>query len=104
MAFLGWEWLSAISVLFVPAISALGVLGPFSYDQDLSFAGVVCLNVGVCLLLGAPGLVFLFASKRTVRWTAFAIYAILVLLALYGFAWFGENVPKAVPRSARYWG
>ena len=78
-----------ISVIFVPWFmgwAVIGILyetlGWFSQKWEIVFF------VAAYLLFIAAGSLFIIAKKRMVRWIAFAIYTVMVLLSLYGFAWF----------------
>ena len=46
------------------------------------------LLVASYILYIAVGLVFLMVDERRARWTAFAFYIVMLLLSMYGFAWF----------------
>ena len=80
---------SIISVVFVPWFTGWAVigilyeaLGWFSQNWEIVFF------IAAYLLFIAAGILFSVAKKRAVRWIAFAIYTVMVLLSLYGFAWF----------------
>ena len=56
---------AAVSILFLPYFAAWAVIGAL-YDV----------------------VVFLMVDERRARWTAFAFYIVMLLLSMYGFAWF----------------
>lgn len=80
------------SVLFVPWFTAWAIIGMI-YDvtgwkitdewQSLFFVIAYILYI-------AAGLVFLKVDERRVRRISFAFYVVLVLLSIYGLAWFGR--------------
>ena len=78
-----------VSVIYVPWFTGWAVIG-ILYDTMGWFSQKweIVFSVAAYLLFIAAGSLFIIAKKRTVRWTAFAIYTVMVLLSLYGFAWF----------------
>ena len=82
-----------VSVFFVPWFTAWAIIGTI-YDvtgwkitdewQSLFFVIAYILYI-------AAGLVFLKVDERRVRRMSFAFYVVLVLLSIYGFAWFGRH-------------
>ena len=82
---------AAVSILFLPYFTAWAVIGPlcdvmgwlYIADEWQKFIYVVSY-----ILYIAVGLVFLMVDERRARWTAFAFYIVMLLLSMYGFAWF----------------
>lgn len=81
------------SILFVPWFSAWAVIGTLYDVTGLKITDEwrLLFFVIAYILYFAAGLVFLKVDERRVRRTAFAFYVVLVLLSIYGFAWFGRH-------------
>ena len=84
---------AAASILFVPWFTAWAVIGTL-YDvtgRKITDEWQLLFFVIAYILFFAAGLVFLKVDERRVQRMAFALYVILVLLSIYGFAWFGRH-------------
>ena len=81
---------AAVSILFLPYFAAWAVIGLF-YDVmrwHITGEWQLFLFVVSYILYIAVGLVFLMIDERRAQWTAFAFYIVMLLLSMYGFAWF----------------
>ena len=82
--------IAAISIVFVPCFTAWAVIGALYDVVGWYVTGEwrLLLFVVSYILYIAVGLVFLMVDERRARWTAFAFYVVMLLLSMYGFAWF----------------
>ena len=95
MLLLFGEWskalgFAAVSILFLPYFTAWAVIGAL-YDVVgwyVTSEWRLLLFVVSYILYIAVGFVFLMVDERRARWTAFAFYIVMLLLSMYGFAWF----------------
>ena len=95
MLLLFGEWpkalgFAAVNILFLPYFAAWAVIGALYDVVGWYVTGEwrLLLFVVSYILYIAVGLVFLMADERRARWTAFAFYIVMLLLSMYGFAWF----------------
>ena len=81
---------AAVSILFLPYFAAWAVIGALYDVVGWYVTGEwrLLLFVVSYILYIAVGLVFLMVDERRARWTAFAFYIVMLLLSMYGFAWF----------------
>ena len=81
---------AVISVLYLPYFTAWAVIGGLYDVIGWYVRGEwrLLLFVVSYILYIADGLVFLVVDERRARWTAFAFYIVMLLLSMYGFAWF----------------
>ena len=81
---------AAVSISLVPYFTAWAVIGVLHDVMGWYITDVwqSLLFVAFYILYIAVGIVFLMMDERRARWTAFAFYVVLVLLSIYGFAWF----------------
>ena len=81
---------AAVSILFLPYFTAWAVIGALCDVVGWYVTGEwrLLLFVVSYILYIAVGLVFLMVDERRARWTAFAFYIVMLLLSMYGFAWF----------------
>ena len=81
---------AAVSILFLPYFMAWGVIGALYEVVGRYVTGEwrLLLFVVSYILYIVAGLVFLMMDERRARWTAFAFYVVMLLLSMYGFAWF----------------
>ena len=95
MLLLFGEWpkalgFAAVSILFLPYFAAWAVIGALYDVVGWYVTGEwrLLLFVVSYILYIVVGLVFLMMDERRARWTAFAFYIVMLLLSMYGFAWF----------------
>lgn len=87
-----WDalWVIVISILFLPYFAAWAVIGAL-YDVVgwyVSGEWRLLLFVVSYILYIAAWIMFLVVDERRARWTVFAFYVVMLLLSMYGFAWF----------------
>ena len=81
---------AAVSILFLPYFTAWAVIGAVYVVVGWYVRGwwrLLLFGVSYMVYI-AVGLVFLRVDERRARWTAFAFYIVMLLLSMYGFAWF----------------
>ena len=95
MLLLFGEWpkalgFAAVGLLFLPYFTGWAGVGAVYDVVGWYVTGEwrLLLFVVSYILYIAVGLVFLMVDERRARWTAFALYVVMLLLSIYGFAWF----------------